>query len=58
MNENFEYMMLSSLLISVNRLYDVMLAIYAAADPDKATELRSMHEQGKLLAPPPAIETE
>lgn len=53
----FDRMMQSALLISVNRLYDVMLSMFGTMDNEKASQLRSMHEQGKLLAPPPSIDT-
>lgn len=43
-----------ALIVSVNRLYDVMLMILTElSSEEKAQAIRTLHQQGKLWAPPP-----
>lgn len=44
-----------AILITLTRLYDVQMATLAALDPEAALALAKAHEQGVLLAPPPAF---
>lgn len=43
-----------AVIISLGRIYDVLLSLYALREPDKANELRDMHAEGKMFFPPPA----
>jgi hypothetical protein len=46
------------LLIQMMRTYDILLALLAVHDPDKAEKLAAMHEQGLTFTPPPAFSIE
>ena len=40
------------------RIYDVLLAILATTNPDKAKQLHQLHENGEFLFPPPWTQPE
>lgn len=49
-SENFQPVML----IQMMRTYDVLMALLANTDPEKAQILADMHEQGLTFCPAPA----
>ena len=54
MQKNDEEAMFMALIISVNRVYDLLLMLLAhQAGDDAANNIRSLHAEGKLWAPPP-----
>lgn len=46
------------ILIELGRIYDLLSIIAAATNPEKTRQVIELHTQGKILAPPPAIEME
>lgn len=55
MDEELKYL-LTVLMIGQMRLYDVLLMQYAeSTDEERAFELRSLHEKGKYMCPPPFL---
>ena len=48
--ENYKAVMI----IGNMRIYDLLLALLASADPDKAEALRAMHESGMTFCPAPS----
>ena len=44
-----------AILISLGRIYDLLLAIYSSSDPKGATQIVEMHKNGVMWMPPPAI---
>jgi hypothetical protein len=43
------------LLIQMMRTYDILLALLAVQDPQKAVELAGMHEKGLTFTPNPSF---
>lgn len=52
--ENFNVVVL----IQMMRVYDVLLALLAVDNPQKAEQLALMHEQGLTFTPAPAFSVE
>lgn len=44
-----------AIIVNLMRLYDVGMMLLLEQNPAAAEQLREMHKQGKLFAPPPAI---
>ena len=52
--DNFQTVML----IQMMRTYDILLALLAVQDPQKAIQLSEMHEKGLTFTPAPAFSVE
>lgn len=44
------------ILIELGRIYDLLSIIASGVAPEKTKAIIELHKQGKILAPPPAIE--
>lgn len=47
--------LLPAILITLTRIYDAQMGLLGAIDAEAALALSRAHEQGMLLAPPPAF---
>jgi hypothetical protein len=45
----------ASVIISMARVYDVLLVMLAESSPEQAKRLRAAHAAGVLYAPPPSF---
>lgn len=54
---NNNLMFQSIVLVSLSRIYDVLLIIATNLDPENTTRLLQFHEEGRTHMPPPAVRT-
>jgi hypothetical protein len=52
--EEFDDIQLASL-VTLNRIYDVLMCLLVDADPDAAAVVVDIHKSGRFMAPPPSI---
>ena len=50
--------LLAGIYIQNLRVYDVLMALLALQNVDKANELEKLHSEGKILGPDPALKIE
>ena len=61
MSENQEEAMqelLAGVYIQNLRMYDVLMVLLSLQSPEKANELESLHKEGRVLGPDPALRVE
>lgn len=49
------YNLSTVIMIELGRIYDLLSILANAQDPGKFKSLTELHEQGKIMAPPPAL---
>lgn len=50
--------LLAGVYIQNLRMYDVLMVLLSLQNPDKASELESLHKEGGILGPDPALKIE
>ena len=50
--------LLAGIYIQNLRVYDVLMVLLSIQNVDKANELESMHREGRILGPDPALKIE